>query len=248
MTQLCEDVGVVPRPLGTARLWREWRTTAVQVVLVTAAIVVYFTARGLTQANPTRALGNARDVVAFERWGHLYQEPTLQRLVLGHHGVIDVLNWIYIWGHWPVIVVVLLWLVHDHPERYRVLRNALFVSGCIGIVIFALFPVAPPRLAGLGLVDTVTAQSHAYRVLQPPSFVNQYAAIPSLHVGWNLLVGIFVARHARRPLLRALGVLTPVAMTAAVVLTANHYLIDAALGAMIALAGLAIVARLSPGQ
>jgi hypothetical protein len=99
-------------------------------------------------------------------------------------------------------------------------------------------------LAGIGLVDTVTTQSHAYRVLQPPAFVNQYAAIPSLHVGWDLLVGIFVFRHARRSIARAFGVLTPIAMTTAVVLTANHFVIDAALGALVALVGLGVAATL----
>jgi hypothetical protein len=120
----------------------------------------------------------------------------------------------------------------------------MLVSGIIGVCIFVLFPVAPPRLAELGLVDTVTLHSHAYRVLQPPTFVNQYAAVPSLHVGWNLLIGIFIYRCASRPAVRALGILSPVAMTAAVVLTANHYLVDAVLGAVVALTGLAVAARL----
>jgi hypothetical protein len=101
-----------------------------------------------------------------------------------------------------------------------------------------LVDVAPPRLAGIRLVDKVTKQSHAYRVLQPPAFVNQYAAIPSLHVGWDLLVGIFVFKYSRRRVTRALGALTPVAMTTAVVLTANHFVIDAMLGALVALVGL----------
>jgi hypothetical protein len=115
----------------------------------------------------------------------------------------------------------------------------------IGVCIFVLYPVAPPRLAGLGLYDTVSAQSHAYRVLQPPAFVNQYAAVPSLHVGWNLLIGIFVVRYARRTVLRVIGALLPMAMTASVVLTANHYVIDAVLGAIVALTGLVVAMRMA---
>jgi hypothetical protein len=246
------DATVVPRstaPARTGRALRDLRGLVTQAGLVGAAIVAYFTARGLTEANPTRALQNAQAVIDWEQRHHLHDELALQKLVIGHGRVIDVLNWIYIWGHWPVIVAVLIWLLRRHPEPYRLLRNAIFISGAIGIVVFVLYPVAPPRLAGIGLVDTVTEQSHSYRVLQPPAFVNQYAAIPSLHVGWDLLVGIFVFRHARRRITRAIGALTPVAMTTAVVLTANHFLVDAALGAMVALIGLglAVALRHRPG-
>jgi hypothetical protein len=209
-----------------------------QVLLVCVAIGIYFTARGLTEADPGRAVAHARRVVEFEQWARLYREPELQQLVIGHDSVVAVLNWIYIWGHWPVIAMVLIWLLRCHREPYRLLRNALFISGTIGVVIFILFPVAPPRLAGLGFVDTVSLKSHSYRVLQPPGFVNQYAAVPSLHVGWNLLIGISVARHARAWLARLFGLLIPIAMTASVVLTANHYLVDALLGAIVALVGL----------
>ncbi len=252
MSQVCEPTTgavVVPAQRTPERLpapprrTRDWRATAVQVLVVGAGVVAYFSARGLTEANPGHAIRNARHVVSFERWAHLYHEAALQRWALDHDALVDVLNWVYIWGHWPVIIVTLLWLVHSHPGPYRLLRNAMLISGIIGVVIFVIFPVAPPRLADLGLVDTVTLQSHAYRVLQPPTFVNQYAAVPSLHVGWNLLVGIFVYRCASRPAVRALGILSPIAMTAAVVLTANHYLIDAVLGAIVALIGLVVAAR-----
>jgi hypothetical protein len=244
VTQLC-DVTVVPQSRDAARRGRDLRGLAAQVVLVAAAIVAYFTARGLTEADPTRAIRHANAVIGWEQRHHLHDELALQKLVIGHGRVIDVLNWIYIWGHWPVIVAVLVWLLRTHPEPYKLLRNAIFISGAIGIVVFVLYPVAPPRLAGIGLVDTVTTQSHSYRVLQPPAFVNQYAAIPSLHVGWDLLVGIFVFRYARRKVARAFGVLTPIAMTTAVVLTANHFVIDAALGAVVALVGLGLAFMLT---
>jgi hypothetical protein len=86
--------------------------------------------------------------------------------------------------------------------------------------------VAPPRLAHLGLVDTVTERSQAYRILQPPAFVNQYAAMPSLHVGWDLLVGLTIVSAASATWLRMVGRLMPVLMAVATVATANHYLLD----------------------
>jgi acetyl esterase/lipase len=226
---------------GRGRWWDHWP----QVVLVSAAVGVYFMTRGLTESDPARALRNADQLISFERVTHLYQEPRLQALVVDHDRVVTLLNWIYIWLHWPVIVAVLIWLVRSHPEPYRLLRNAMFVSGVIGLVVFALYPVAPPRLAGLGLTDTVTSHSHSYRVLQPPAFVNQYAALPSLHVGWNLLLGISLVRHGRHLALRVFGLLSPVAMAVAVVLTANHYVIDVVVGVLVALVGLALAARLT---
>ena len=244
MTQLCDAI-VVTGPGAPARSRHDLRNALAQVGALVAAFVAYFGARGLSEADPSKAIEHAQAVVEFEKRLGMHGEAALQELVLGHPNVIDVLNWIYIWGHWPVIIGVLLWLLNNHPEPYRVLRNALFVSGAIGIVVFVLYPVAPPRLAGLGLVDTITTQSHSYRVLQPPAFVNQYAAIPSLHVGWDLLMGIFIFRYARRRVLRVVGALTPLAMTASVVLTANHFVIDAVLGALVAMIGLSAAVLMS---
>ena len=212
-----------------------------QVAAVLLGVVVYFRVRGLTQAKPAVALDHAKDVLAFEHRFGLDQEHRLQSLTQGNtDALVDAANWVYIWGHWPVIVAVLVWLALRHRETYLRLRNAMFVSGAIGLVVFATYPVAPPRLTALGYVDTVTERSEAYRYLQPPAFVNQYAAMPSLHVGWDLLVGIAVATAAGSTLLRVIGCLMPVLMAAAVVLTANHYLVDGLAGAALSLFGLAV--------
>jgi membrane-associated phospholipid phosphatase len=84
----------------------------------------------------------------------------------------------------------------------------------------------------------VTEYSRAYRVLQPPALVNQYAALPSFHFGWNLLIGLGIVRCAARAWLKAVGVVAPALMGLATVLTANHYLLDLVLGALMALAAL----------
>ncbi len=115
----------------------------------------------------------------------------------------------------------------------------MFISGAIGLVILILFPVAPPRLMPAGFVDTVTELSTSYRVLQPPSLINKFAAVPSLHVGWNLLVGILIFTTSRNRLARLFALGGPLLMATAVVLTANHYIVDAVAGSIVALAGLA---------
>lgn len=211
-----------------------------QVCVVTLGVVVYFGVRGLTESEPRLAVDHAHDLLSFERALGLDQEQRLQALLHGRDWLADLANWVYIWGHWPVIGLVLLWLGLRHRVLFLRLRNAMIASGLVGLLVFATYPVAPPRLVDLGLIDTVTQRSHAYRVLQPPAFVNQYAALPSLHVGWDLLVGLTVAAAAGGALLRWIGRLMPLLMAAAVVLTANHYLIDGVAGAALALVGLAV--------
>ncbi|MFE7750587.1 phosphatase PAP2 family protein [Streptomyces sp. NPDC057428] len=203
-------------------------------LVVVTAVIAYFGVRGLTDSSRTRALHDAGSIQSAERHLHLDWESSLQSLVVDHHAVTRVLNWIYIFGHWPVITVTLLWLLYRSPGLYARVAGAMLLSGAVGLVTFAAFPVAPPRLAGLGLTDTVTQQSHAYRLLQPPAFTDQYAAMPSLHVGWNLLMTLAVLAATRKVWLRVLAVALTVAMDATVVLTANHYVVDAVAGAALA--------------
>jgi hypothetical protein len=229
---------------GPASGPRLWRGAVREILLVLAGVLVYFGVRGVTVTDAEVALDHALHLVAVEKATGLYVEPSLQALVLGSDWLVDFMNWIYIWGHWPVIAGVLLWLFFAHPAGYRRTRNAMLISGGVGLVIFAAFPVAPPRLAGLGFIDTVTENSSAYRVLQPPAFVNQYAAMPSLHVGWDLLMGLAVYTYARHILVRIAGLALPVLMVSSVLLTANHYVIDAAVGAGLVLASMAAARRI----
>lgn len=215
-----------------------------QVALLVGAALLYFGVRGLTEGSEATAVLHGEAVLRIERAIGVDVEASAQGLVLDHRPLVTVANWVYIWGHWPVIAVTLLWLYRRRRHDYLLLTRAMFVSGAIGLVIFAAYPVAPPRLMpGDVWVDTVTELSTSYRVLQPPSLVNKYAALPSLHVGWNLLVGIVVHRTARAGALRVAAVASPVLMVLAVVLTGNHYVLDAALGALLALVGLAVAQR-----
>ena len=222
-----------------------WWPLLVQVLLVGGAALCYFGVRGLTQSSLIPAQQNARDLMAVERVLRLDWEDRLQGLIIDHAWLVNLVDGIYMYGHWPVIVVTLGWLFLRAPDRYLLLRNAMFVSGAIGLVVFALMPVAPPRLGVLGLVNTITQHTDAYRTLQPPGLINRYAALPSLHFGWNLLVGVVLWRTTRNALVRTFAVAMPVAMAFAVVATANHYVIDVLAGAVVALTGLA-VARMLP--
>jgi len=138
----------------------------------------------------------------------------------------------------------MIWLSWRHRQVFLRLRDGMLVSGAIGLVIFASYPVAPPRLADRDVIDTVTRSSDSYRVLQPPDFVNQYAAMPSLHAGWDLLVGIAIITASRLVWLRVIGLLMPVAMMLAVVATGNHFVLDVIAGVSLAMLGHAVALRL----
>jgi len=211
-----------------------------QALYVAGAILIYFGVRGQTEGAVATADANAQRVLDAERAVGIDIEAGLQSQLVDHRWLVDLANWIYIWGHWPLILATLVWLVVAHRERFWEFRNAIFISGSIGLVIFATFPVTPPRLFSPEYLDTVTVHSEAYRVLQPPSLVNKYAAVPSLHFGWNLLLGITWYRVGRRRRWTVAAIVMPMAMGFAVVATANHWVLDVIAGAIVALAGLAI--------
>ncbi|MEI8406529.1 MULTISPECIES: phosphatase PAP2 family protein [unclassified Kribbella] len=221
------------------------RRVAWEVALILTGIGLYFGVRGLMETRVDLAYRNAERLIELERSAGVFSEPELQEAAVAHSWLVDAVSQFYIYGHWPVVGLTLLWLLLRHGDEYPRFRNAMLISGAIGLVIFAVFPVAPPRfLPGYGFVDTVTEQTSAYRVLQPPAFVNQYAALPSLHFGWNLLMGIAWVSLAGHPLARLFGWLMPPAMLASIVLTANHYLIDGLAGGAIALFALLVANRL----
>lgn len=218
-----------------------------EVALVIGAYVVYFLVRGLTQGDRSEAVANARKLVELESNIGILWEPSMQAAILGESTLVTIFNWIYVWGHWPVIGGVAIFLFIYRPSTYRLLRNAFFISGGIGLIIFMTFPVAPPRLVSANFVDTVHLYSAAYRVFQPTSLVNQYAAVPSFHFGWNLLIGIALFRQFRSPLVRLIAISMPCLMFLSIVLTANHYILDAVFGGAVALLGLGLAFTLHRG-
>jgi membrane-associated phospholipid phosphatase len=227
--------------MGRAAQRPRWRaaarTVAVDACIVVLGVVVYFGTRGLTAGSPDVARRHAEDILALEAALGLDVEASVQAMVVDLDPLVTLANWVYIWGHWPVIVATLVWLALHHRRVFLRLRNAMIASGAMGLCVYTTYPVAPPRLMDRGFVDTVTEQSQAYRVLQPPAFVNQYAAMPSLHVGWDLVVGLALVAAGTTLAVRTLGRLMPVVMAAATVLTANHYVLDVVVGVAFGLAG-----------
>jgi len=218
-----------------------------EALIVLPAALFYFGVRGFVHADPDIAFAHAHRVAHFEQRVGLFHELWLQHHLLRSDAIITAFNWIYIWGHWPVLILGLIWLADFHRPRYPLYRNAFLLSGIIGMTIFLTFPVAPPRLlADFGFVDTVSDRSHSYRVLQPPGLANLYAAMPSLHFGWNLLMGIAIWRETRHRAGKVFALLMPLAMFMAIVLTANHFIIDGLVGGTLVITSLVAVSLLMP--
>lgn len=213
--------------------------------IVTLAVIMYFFVRGLMSSSHAVAVDHARMLIDVERWLGIAREADIQRWAENVPGLMSIMNSVYIYGHWPVVGATLVWLVWRHRDVFPIYRNTLLLSGMVGIVIFLLFPMSPPRfMTELGFVDTIMRDTEAYRVLQPPAFTNQYAAMPSLHVGWNLLMGIAIFRHSSWRGWRVFAVVMPLAMWSATVVTANHFILDGVIGSALVVAALLVASRL----
>jgi hypothetical protein len=226
---------LLPRSLVTpAELLQE-------VGIVVSAYLMYFVVRGAVEGREFEAFERAADIISLERAMGIFWEADLQGSIVGVRPIMDLANWTYLWGHWPVIIFVATWLFFLRRDIYPVYRNAFLISGAVGLIIFATLPVAPPRfMAPWGFVDTVASNSHAYLGPKLPILINEYAAMPSLHFGWNLLAAIAIVRHAPALPVKLLGIIMPVAMFLAIVLTGNHFIIDGIAGAIVALFGLVV--------
>jgi membrane-associated phospholipid phosphatase len=161
----------------------------------------------------------------------LFKEFSVQSALLSYQTVVHIFNIIYFYGHFPTIIAFAIYMFIRHPRTYTVIRNAFLMSGAIALIFFILFPVAPPRLATFGIVDTLGMTIPLDYDHSP--LVNQYAALPSLHVGWALLISFGLVLTLKPLWAKALACLISPAMLAATVITGNHYIIDGLFGATI---------------
>ena len=198
---------------------------------------LYLAIRGWSIAEPEHAFANARRVIGFERGLDLFHEFQLQHWLDPFEGFFSLY---YLLGFAPVVISALVVLAFTRRRLYLQLRTLLLVSLAIALVVYVAFPTAPPRLVpGLGISDTVGLAGHDSGSFAGVRF-DPYAAMPSLHVGWSLLIGLTVFRATSRTWLRVIALAHPVLMALAVTATGNHYLVDSLAGALVAV--LAILA------
>jgi hypothetical protein len=201
----------------------------------------YLGGRELAIGGAREAFANSARLVELERAVGLFREERVQDVFGATGASREFFAAYYMLGFGPLLVVSLLWLGLRHRPAYEALRTALLVSLAGATVIFVLYPAAPPRLVpGLGIADTVGLSAHDEGSFGGIRF-NPYAAMPSMHVGWSVLLGLYGARAASRKALRAFFALHPLLMLATVMVTGNHYLVDAVVGAAVALAAVTAI-------
>ena len=223
-----------------------WRLTAVlrmprwlgELVLLGALYGVYEASRGLERSELDDAVASGGDILHWEHGWHLSPEHSLNQLLVHSTPLAVVCSYYYAALHYVVTPLVLVWVYRRHARHYWLARTSLVFSTALGLVGFYLLPTAPPRLLpGSGIRDTL-ADVHRWGWWSGAGSVprglaglsNQFAAMPSLHVGWALWCGVLLVCCGRRTWLRILGGLYPLGTAFVVLATGNHYLLDVLAG------------------
>ncbi len=198
---------------------------------------VYEVVRGAGGDRLGAALDHTASIVALERHLHVFVEASVQRRAESVAFLPTVLGVAYMALHFAGTAGVLVWLYRSRRESFPLVRTTLILSTALALVGYRLYPAAPPRLAGLGFSDTVSASTGLNLSSDAlGALYNPIAAVPSLHFGYALIVGASLVGLARRPAVRIAGALYPLVMLAVVVATGNHFFLDAALGGLVAVA------------
>ena len=205
---------------------------------------LYEVIRGAGTENVQAAMRHTDDIVAVEKALGVYVERGIQQAAETVPYVPALLGLLYITLHFAGTAVALTWIHRAHPDRFPLIRTTFVIATAIALVGYVLFPAAPPRLAGLGFADTVTHSTGLDLSSDMlGALYNPFAAVPSLHFGYALIVGVSLATIARHRVVRVLGALYPPAMLLIIVATGNHFFVDAALGGLAVVVGW-LVARM----
>lgn len=204
-----------------------------EAAVVVALYGVYELARGLVVGNTKEADRHAEQLVALERSLHLLVEGKLQHAADALPALAGLLGVAYLTLHLAVTAVVLLWLHQRRPAAFPFIRTTLLLASALALVGFLAYPTAPPRLAGIGIADTVSNGHVDLNHGLVSSLYNPYAAVPSMHVGYALIVATSLVRYGGGRLVRTLGMLYPAFVLLVVVATGNHFFLDAAAGALV---------------
>lgn len=212
-----------------------------EVVLFGLALLAYQASRAIVIGDATSAVRHAWHIIDVERAAGIFWEPAIQGWATNHPNLVQGLNAGYLFAHPPVTAAFFVWLWRAHSDHCRLVRNGFLAANALALGVFVAFPVAPPRLAGAdGLVDTLRQASgvnlHGGPLSGP---FNPYAAVPSMHFGYALLVGVVIALCARRPWVRLVAPLYPALVFTTIVATANHFVLDAVAGGLVMGAGVA---------
>jgi hypothetical protein len=230
------------------RTWlAERHSLRAEVLVVLALYLVYEVSRGLVVGNAAVALRHARDIARLEQSVHVFVEQNVQEAARSVPGLIGTLGLAYLTLHLTVTAGFLLWAYRRRPRAFPAVRTTLILATALALIGFVLFPTAPPRLAGLGIVDTVSGRHIDLNRGLVSSVYNPIAAVPSLHVTYAVVVGAGLVRYGGRLLSRLIGLAYPPFVLLVIVATGNHFLFDAATGAAVAAVAALIAVVLTRG-
>lgn len=234
----------LPRALASARalqarlLPQGWLDVLRQVALFALAYLAYRLVRGLVEGDANAAFAHARDVISLELALHVFVEPSIQAWAQSSHFVMGVASWLYVNAQTTVTVAALVYLYVRHNKSFYFVRNMFVIAMLIALVGYAVFPTAPPRfLPEWGFIDTVsnfTGVHVSHESAAMSTLVNPYAAVPSMHVCFALMIGWPLARLVKHRIVKALWLIYPFLMAFVIIVTANHFIFDAVLGALTA--------------
>ena len=206
-----------------------------QLLLFSGAYYLYRIVRGLVDGQVSAAFSHARSIVGVERGLHLFFEPSVQTWTVGRSWLIHLSDFMYVNAHFVITTAFLIWLYFWRNDAFYFVRNMFMVAMGLALVLYVVFPTAPPRfLPEWGFTDTVSdffgAQaSHSAGVLYNP-----YAAMPSMHVAFALMIGGPAMRLVKWRPGKVFWTFYPFFITFVVIVTANHFWLDAAVGAVVA--------------
>jgi len=213
-----------------------WADAARQLLLFAAAYYAYQIVRGSVDGKVAVAAWNATKIINLEHSLHVFAEPSVQTWASSRSWIIHAADWMYLNSHFVVTVGSLVWIYLRRNDSFYFVRNMFMIAMGFALVGYALYPTAPPRLMPeWGFTDSVAAFTGVRVENEPVSaLLNLYAAVPSMHVCFALMVGWPLARLVKPRPLKVVWVLYPFLVTFVVVATGNHYFFDAFLGAMTA--------------
>jgi hypothetical protein len=216
---------VVARRLPSSRPARFIAAASFEIAVICGLFALWQLANRLTRGHTTGGLHRGEQIWHAERVMRLPSEVTVQKLILGHPDLVRAANYYYDTAHLTVMVVFLVWLWLRHRDRYPFYRNMIAAFTGMALLV-QMISVAPPRLIpGTGLVDTAALYGQSVYAAIGSGIADEYAAMPSIHVGWAVLISfavVMVSTSRWRWLFLAHGILT----IFVVVATANHYWLD----------------------
>jgi hypothetical protein len=214
-----------------------------QLSLFVVAELCYEAVRGIADGQRMTAIANGQHVISFEKSIHAFFEPSVQATVLGHRWLIDFANFMYMNSHFVVTTSFLVWLYIFRNQHFYFVRNMFMVAMGLAVIGYALLPTAPPRMFD-EFTDTITQYAqvnHDSGLVK--LFINPYAAIPSMHVAFATMIGVSGALISRHAVTRVFWCAYPLLVFWVVVVTGNHFWVDAAFGLLVAVIA-ALTARL----